>query len=143
MTPYPHALILIVDDDEANLKYLTRLLHSAGYTDLVTTTDSQTVLATFSDINPDLLILDLMMPGLDGYEVMDALRPIIAAQPVPTGVLILTADDTAKDRCWARGDRNFMTKPTDSRELLSRVGNLVEIRMLGTALHRMRAQHHA
>jgi putative two-component system response regulator len=129
------ARILIVDDEEANVRLLERALAQEGYTSLSSTTDSRQVLALFAERQPDLLMLDLRMPHLDGFAVMESLyREIPDAVEVP--ILILTADDTPenKRKALAAGARDFLTKPLDLAEVLARVQNLLEIRFLRSRL---------
>jgi DNA-binding response OmpR family regulator len=125
------ARILIVDDEEANVRLLERTLAQEGYTSLSSTTDSRQVLTLFAELQPDLLVLDLRMPYLDGFAVMESLfHEIPDAAEVP--ILILTADDTPdnKRRALSAGARDFLTKPLDLAEVLARVANLLEIRLL-------------
>src|SRR5579872_926750 len=98
------ARILIVDDVEANVRLLERILRQAGYAHLRTVTDARQVLPLYAEWHPDLLLLDLMMPHLDGFAIMDALRPLIpSGQYFP--ILVLTSDATpeAKRRALAGG----------------------------------------
>src|SRR5205807_1918678 len=130
-SPLTGARILIVDDQEANTRLLEPLLGRAGYTRLKTTNHSREVPAMYAEFQPDLILLDLVMPGLDGFGVMDALRPLIpAATYLP--VLVLTADITpeAKQRALASGAKDFLTKPFDPTEVLLRIRNLLDTRLL-------------
>ena len=129
------ARILIVDDEPVNVRLLERMLLSAGYSALRCTTDSREVATLVDDFQPDLLMLDLHMPHLDGFAVLDALR----ASHVPGDrcpVLVLTADNTvqAKHRALASGARDFLVKPFDRTETLARTRNLLESRLLHHAL---------
>jgi putative two-component system response regulator len=129
------AQILIVDDEEANVRLLERTLAQEGYTRLNSTTDSRQVLDLFVERQPDLLLLDLRMPHVDGFAVMESLyREVPDAAEVP--ILILTADDTpdTKRKALAAGARDFLTKPLDLAEVLARVQNLLEIRFLRARL---------
>jgi class 3 adenylate cyclase/CheY-like chemotaxis protein len=123
--------ILMVDDEEANLLVLDRLLRRSGYENLVATTDPRRVLDLFLAEQPDLVLLDLSMPYLDGFEVMQQLQ----ARMQPGGylpILVLTADVTpeAMKRALAMGARDFITKPFDPTEVLLRIRNLLETRAL-------------
>jgi signal transduction histidine kinase len=123
--------ILIVDDDAANVLLLERMLSRAGYHFLTSTTDSREALRLFRENTSDLILLDLMMPHMDGYAVMEQLfgeLPDDAFIPV----LVLTADVTpaALRRALAAGAKDFLTKPFDQTELLLRVKNLLETRFL-------------
>ncbi len=125
------AMILIVDDEQANVHLMERLLTRAGYTNLAGATDSRRVLSLYASRQPDLILLDLHMPHLDGFAVMEQLAP-----QVPAGsylpILVLTADVTAavKERALALGAKDFLTKPFDVVEVLLRIRNLLETRLL-------------
>jgi class 3 adenylate cyclase/CheY-like chemotaxis protein len=123
--------ILMVDDEEANLLVLDRLLRRNGYHELIPTTDPRKALDLFISEQPDLVLLDLSMPYLDGFEVMQQLQ----ARMQPGGylpILVLTADVTpeAMKRALAMGARDFVTKPFDPTEVLLRIRNLLETRAL-------------
>ncbi len=117
--------ILIVDDQPANIQFLERLLEMAGYTDFLSTTDPRQVLPLFSKFQPDLILLDLMMPQLDGYSVMQQISPRI-----PEGgylpILMLTAETNAevKQKALSMGAKDFLTKPLDAVEVLLRIKSL-------------------
>ncbi|MGH2941321.1 MAG: HD-GYP domain-containing protein [Solirubrobacteraceae bacterium] len=122
--------ILAVDDEESNLLLLQRILERDGYTRVHVTPDPSRVPGMFVDLEPDLLLLDLHMPGIDGFELMDRLRPLTEAGTAP--ILVLTADatDETKRRALSAGARDFLTKPLDRIELLLRVRNLLEVKAL-------------
>ena len=123
--------ILIVDDQEANVMLLERLLQTAGYTNFLSTNDPRQVLPMFGKFQPDLILLDLMMPHLDGYAVMQQIGP-----RVPEGeylpILVLTAEVNAeaKQRALTTGAKDFLNKPIDATEVLLRIRNLLETRHL-------------
>jgi response regulator RpfG family c-di-GMP phosphodiesterase len=123
--------ILIVDDQEANVLLLESLLLREGYNNLLTTTDPRECLVLFETFQPDLLLLDLHMPHLDGFQVMEQLRPLIPPHSY-LPVLVLTADVTpeVKQRALARGASDFLTKPFDTTEVLLRLRNLLQTRQL-------------
>jgi signal transduction histidine kinase len=129
------ARILIADDEPANVRLLERLLSQAGYTNIRATTDSRQVRTLFEEFQPDLILLDLMMPHLDGVAVMEQL-PIAAVEYLP--VLVLTADVTAqgKERALTAGAKDFLTKPFDRTEVLLRIKNLLDTRFLYRELER-------
>jgi len=123
--------ILIVDDEEANVRLLERILGRATQAELRSTTDSRTVTSLFTEFKPDLVLLDLRMPHLDGFGVLDGLRPLIPADSyVP--ILVLTADITpeAKLKALSSGAKDFLTKPFDPTEVQLRINNLLETRAL-------------
>lgn len=125
------AKILIVDDQDANLHLLKSILKKANYTNVMTISDPREVLHSFSMLQPDLILLDLMMPYLNGFEVMELLRPLIAQEDY-LPILVLTADITpkVKHKALSSGAHDFLTKPLDTAEVLLRVGNLLKTRFL-------------
>ena len=130
--------ILIVDDLPANLRLLEDLLGREGFSNLVSTTEPEQALQLHTAFDPDLVLLDLMMPGMNGYAVLEQLermRPPHEFRPV----LVLTADATsqAKRRALSLGAKDFLTKPFDSVEAMLRVWNLLETRMLHKRLRRL------
>lgn len=126
--------ILVVDDQPANVILLERLLGRWGYQSVVTTTHPRDVVALCEQHEPDIVLLDLAMPELDGFAVLAALKPWREAD-VPLPVIVLTADITveSKRRALASGARDFLTKPFDHDEVRLRVGNLLETRRLQLA----------
>ncbi|HEY3228651.1 MAG TPA: response regulator, partial [Roseiflexaceae bacterium] len=125
------AKILIVDDQAANVSLLKRFLEREGYTNVRSTLDSRQTLALYADLAPDLILLDLLMPHMDGFAVLEQLRPVIPADTY-LPILVLTADITveAKQRALANGAKDFLTKPLDLVEVLLRIKNLLEARFL-------------
>jgi putative two-component system response regulator len=127
--------ILIVDDEEPNVKLLERMLGRVTPAKLLSTTDSRTVTALYTEFKPDLILLDLRMPHMDGFAVLDALRPLIPRDAyVP--ILVLTADVTpaAKQHALSSGAKDFLTKPFDPAEIALRITNLLDTRALHVEL---------
>jgi putative two-component system response regulator len=130
-----HALramrLLAVDDNEQNLELVEQLLEEAGYTNVIGTRDPQAVPDLCASWNPDLVLLDLHMPGLTGYQLLAVIRPLLE-EPESLPVLVLTADITpeARHRALSLGARDFVNKPIDETELLLRVHNLLQVRHL-------------
>lgn len=124
-----NSCILIVDDELANVKLLERMLSVAGYKNIVCTQESQQALQLCKDHKPDLILLDLNMPELDGYEVMEQLKEAFGLELFP--ILVLTAQHAQnfRQRALESGARDYVTKPFDVKELLSRVRNLLEVQM--------------
>lgn len=125
------ARILVVDDDPANIQLLEHILEPEGYRALITTTDPTEALDLSHEHAPDLVLLDLMMPGIDGFEVLEALQEQANGDSF-LPVLILTSDHThgAKRRALASGAKDFLTKPLSPPEVRLRVRNLLETRSL-------------
>lgn len=123
--------ILIVDDEDANVRVLERLLDRAGYQNLRSTSDPREVEDIFLEYDPDLILLDLHMPHLDGFAVMEMLREHIGPETyLPILVLTGDPDREVKERALSAGARDFVTKPFDSTEVLLRIQNLLETRCL-------------
>ncbi|MDQ3991903.1 MAG: response regulator [Actinomycetota bacterium] len=131
------ARILIVDDQEANVFLLSRILGDAGYHDIVSTTEPRQVVRLFEEQRPDLVLLDLRMPDMDGYAVLEQLGNANAnGSYVP--ILVLTADASAeaRERALSIGAKDFLTKPFDLVEVTLRIRNLLETRFLTRELLR-------
>ncbi|MCX6150329.1 MAG: ATP-binding protein [Ignavibacteriales bacterium] len=126
-----NANILIVDDQQANLDVLTGLLDAKGFTNYTTTKDPTQVICLFEEFNPDLILLDLNMPHLTGFEVMMQLKVLIPANTY-FPILVLTADITPESRqkALAGGASDFLTKPFDLIEVDLRIKNLLNARYL-------------
>src|SRR2546425_11437363 len=125
------ARILVVDDQEGNVLLLNRILERAGYTNVVSTTDAREALPLFRSSQPDLIVLDLHMPHLDGYEIMEHLA-IEVPEETYLPILVLTSDATpeAMHRALSMGARDFLHKPFDGLEVVLRIRNLLETRFL-------------
>ncbi len=125
-----NAKVLIVDDQDANLRLLERILKQGGFNWYRSISDSRQVIAAYQEFQPDLVLLDLMMPHLDGLAILELLRPLVKDIYLP--VLVLTADVTPEARRHAlnAGAKDFLTKPLDVVEVLLRVKNLLETRIL-------------
>lgn len=131
----PSARILMVDDEEANLQLLRRILEPDGFSDIRSTTDSAEVLSLCLADPPDLILLDILMPEKDGYQVLSELREHMGAEEY-LPVLILTSDHSAeaKRQSLSAGAQDFLTKPLSPTEVRLRVRNLLETRFLHLAL---------
>lgn len=120
--------ILVVDDRRANVELLCEMLRAAGYTSVASTTNPFEVYELHRDNRYDLILLDLMMPGMDGFQVMEALHKIETDSYVP--VLVITAQPAHKLRALAAGARDFVAKPFDLVEVKTRIHNMLEVRLL-------------
>ena len=123
-----HARILIVDDQEANVRLLEQMLRSAGYACITSTMDPRAVSALHRDHHYDLILLDLQMPGMDGFQVMEGLKEIETDSYLP--VLVITAQPGHKLRALASGAKDFISKPLDLVEVKTRIHNMLEVRLL-------------
>jgi signal transduction histidine kinase len=131
------ARILVVDDEPANVDLLARVLAGAGYTNVEGTTDPRRVLDRYRAYAPDLILLDLLMPHLDGVAVLQQLRREIP-QGVYLPVIVVTGDlaSETRRRALGAGATDFLTKPFDRAEVLLRIANVLETRRLYLELER-------
>jgi PAS domain S-box-containing protein len=120
--------ILIVDDQAANVSLLEKMLRGAGYVSIESTTDPNKVCELHRKNRYDLILLDLQMPGLDGFQVMEGLKEIENGGYL--SVLVITAQPDHKLRALKAGAKDFVSKPFDFAEVLMRVHNLLEVRLL-------------
>ena len=130
-----NARILIVDDQASNVFLLEDMLHAAGYTQVFSTQDPTTVCALHRRQPFDLILLDLQMPVMDGFQVMEGLKANSGDDYLP--VLVITAQPGHKLRALQAGAKDFVSKPFDLVEVKTRIHNLVEVRLLYQRL----AQH--
>ena len=130
-----NASILIVDDQAANVQLLEALLGEAGYTAVSATMDAFEVRALHEKNHFDLILLDLKMPGMDGFQVMEALKKDNVAGYL--SVIVLTAEPGHKLRALQAGAKDFISKPFDLVEVKTRIHNMLEIRLC----HRRIEQH--
>lgn len=129
------ARLLLVDDETSNVRLLERILRRAGYSDVRGTVDSRHTRRLVGEFKPDLILLDLHMPHMDGCAVLKQLAPhVMGAGYIP--VVMLTADATpeAKRGALSLGAKDFVAKPFDASEVLPRIRNLLETRLLYRAL---------
>ena len=127
---FRHARILIVDDEPANVEVLVRLLERAGFTRIESTNDPREAASLYVRVRPDLILLDLHMPHMDGLMVMDELNALAEASYLP--ILMLTGDMSpeARREAMSRGAKDFVNKPFHSDEVLLRIRTLLETRFL-------------
>lgn len=125
--------VLIVDDQEANVILLEQILQREGYQNISTTMQPQKVFALHQYHSYDLILLDLQMPVMDGFAVMEELKQIEKEDYLP--VLVITAQPDHKIRALHAGAEDFISKPFEMAEVLVRVHNLLKIRLLNKALH--------
>ncbi len=123
-----NANVLIVDDQEANVSLLTQLLHEAGYTHVAATMNPAEVCALHRKNRYDLILLDLQMPVMDGFQVMEGLKTNAADSYLP--VLVITAQPGHKLRALQVGARDFISKPFDLVEVRTRIHSMLEVRLL-------------
>ena len=122
------ASILVVDDQKANVMLLERMLQKAGYARVTSTMDPTQVCELHRNNRYDLILLDLQMPSMDGFAVMEGLKEIEAGSYLP--VLVTTAQPDHKLRALEAGAKDFVSKPFDLAEVLIRVYNMLEVRLL-------------
>lgn len=125
------ASILIVDDQQSNIDILVNFLELQGLSNIRTITDPRKVIEEVNRFNPDIILLDLMMPYLSGYELLELLKTSIPSETY-LPILVLTADisNSAKQKALTAGAKDFVTKPFDLVEVGLRINNLLETRFL-------------
>ncbi len=123
-----NARILVVDDQQVNVSLLAEMLASAGYTQVSTTLDPRVVCGMHRATPFDLILLDLQLPGMDGFQVMEGLKASGTDSYLP--VLVITAQPGHKLRALHAGAKDFVSKPFDMVEVKARIHNLIEIRLL-------------
>jgi cyclic di-GMP phosphodiesterase len=125
------ARIMVVDDRKANVLLIERILARAGYVNVASTTDSRTAVQLFVEFSPDVVLLDLHMPHLDGLALLKELQPLITPQCY-LPIVVLTADETPelRNRALLLGAKDFLVKPFDPTEVALRIKNLIETRRL-------------
>jgi CheY-like chemotaxis protein len=122
------ASILIVDDQESNVSLLEQLLSAAGYTHVTSTMNPYGVGALHRQNNYDLILLDLRMAGMDGFQVMAVLKTNQSESYLPG--IVLTAEPEHKLRALQAGAKDFISKPFDLIEVKTRIHNMLEVRLL-------------
>jgi CheY-like chemotaxis protein len=123
-----NANVLIVDDQESNVQLLEEILKEAGYTRVSSTMDPHAVAALHREHRYDLILLELKMPGMDGFQVMENLKAIETEGYIP--LLVITAEPGHKLRALQSGAKDFVSKPFDLVEVKTRIHNMLEVRLL-------------
>ncbi len=116
-------MILTVDDDQLNIKLLGYMLSDRGYS-VQTATNGMDALASVSAQRPDLILLDVMMPTMDGFEVLERLKGDAATRSIPVVMLTSLSDDSSRARGASLGAIHFLSKPTQRKELLAIVDEI-------------------
>jgi len=129
------AKVLVVDDQELNVRVLQRTLRDAGYVSVSSTMDPSAVRDLCLENRYDLILLDLQMPGMDGFQVMERLKEIETEDHPP--VLVITADPGHKLRALKAGAKDFVSKPFDLGEVVVRIHNMLEVRLLHVETKRL------
>jgi len=124
------AKILIVDDQRPNVELLEMILELAGYNDVTGITDPRLVQDLYLERRFDLILLDIRMPHLDGFQVMEQLSTVVGDDYLPVLVLTAEKEEETRFRAFELGAKDFITKPFDQTEVLNRIHNMLEVRML-------------
>lgn len=127
------AKILIVDDQPANVTLIEKMLDIDGYINVISTTDPTQVEGIYLEQNSDLVLLDLNMPEMDGYQVLSKIREVDPDYP-PIIVLTAQSDRESRIKALDLGARDFLAKPFDRVELMTRIRNMLEVRIMTTAM---------
>jgi len=133
-----NAKVLVVDDQQSHVLLLERMLRDAGYTSVDSTMDSREVCRLHHKNHYAAILLDLKMPGMDGFQVMEGLKEAEPDGDCP--VLVITAEPGQKLRALRAGARDFVSKPLDLPEVLIRVHNMIEVRLLHQETQLLRDQ---
>lgn len=120
--------VLIVDDQQASVRLLERMLRGAGYASIASTRDPREVCELHRKNRYDLILLDLQMPGMDGFRVLEGLKEV--ERDSDLSVLVMTAHPGHKERALQAGAKDFISKPFNAVEVLARVYNMLELRLL-------------
>ena len=136
---FPKMKILIIDDEPLNVALLEDMLAAAGYRHFRSVTDSRAALDTCDSFAPDLILLDLMMPHVDGFAILQSLRSTGNEAFLPVIVLTADANGETKRAALGAGATDFLLKPFDHLEVLLRIANLLEMRRLHIQLDTQRA----
>ncbi|MDD5578962.1 MAG: response regulator [Methylobacter sp.] len=123
-----NASILIVDDQPSNVLLLEEMLQQASYTNIESTTNPNEVCRLYHTNRYDLILLDLLMPGKDGFQVMEELKGLEPHSYLP--ILVITAQPDQKLRALQSGAKDFVSKPFDLVEVQTRIHNMIEVRLL-------------
>jgi len=134
-TDHGEASILIIDDEPANLKLLNKMLRFMGYNKLCLIQDPREVLKQYQQCRPDLILLDINMPHMDGFDVLSQLKAL--NDPLLPPIVVLTAQTGRKYklRALTEGARDFISKPFDQTELQARVRNLLDVHLAHRLIH--------
>jgi putative two-component system response regulator len=134
-----HANILIVDDEPANVRLLESMLRMEGYVNLTSLRDPRSVLKQYQAQRFDIILLDINMPHLDGFQVMAQLRTLNLESYIPILVLTAQADTATRLRALEAGAKDFVSKPFIRQEVLTRIRNILEVRL---AHNYLKTQNH-
>ena len=129
-TVYARMKILVIDDEPFNVALLEGMLADSGYTRVKSVTDSRLAMEACVSFDPDLVLLDLMMPHVDGFAILESIRAAAAETFLPVVVLTADANEATKLRALRAGATDFLLKPFDQLEVLLRINNLLETRRL-------------
>lgn len=121
-------LIMVIDDEPINIKVVCRLLQMEGYTNFITNTDPAQAVDLIATERPDLVLLDLMMPGISGVDILNDVRALPSLRPIPIVILTAATDRESRLGALEAGATDFITKPVDPSELSPRVKNILAVK---------------
>jgi len=122
--------ILIIDDEAGNVQIFERILRGAGFKNITSITDSRKAVETYEKFKPDLVLLDLKMPNMDGFDVMAALKKVEVETYLPILVLTAQRDQVTRLKALESGAKDFISKPFEMTEAITRVRNMLEVSLL-------------
>ena len=134
---FKKARILIIDDLISNIELLETILYSSGYLNITSSNKPQEIVELYQTFKPDLILLDLMMPEMNGFEVMEVLKKMVPVKSY-LPILVITADASkeTKEKALGAGAKDFITKPFDINEIKLRINNLLETRFLHSKIEK-------
>ncbi len=138
---HPKMKILVIDDEPLNIALLEDMLAGCGYSRVQSLSDSRLALQTCETWTPDIVLLDLMMPYVDGLAVLESVRASMRDVFLPIIVLTADANEETKRRALRAGATDFLLKPFDELEVLLRINNMLEMRRLHLQLDMQRAAY--
>jgi len=121
--------ILLIDDEPLNIKLLEKYLKQTGYKNILSTQNSAIAVELYSQYQPDLVLLDLNMPTMDGFQILECLQRIETKSYVPVMVLTANTDDESRLRALEAGAKDFINKPFSKIEVMTRIRNMLEVRV--------------
>ena len=127
--------ILIIDDEEGNIRVLERLLRGANFNNIKSISDSRLAVEAYESFRPDMVMLDLKMPHLDGFQVMGELNRVKQDMYLPILVLTAQREHSTRLKALEAGAKDFLTKPFELAEALTRVSNMLEVKLLNNQIH--------
>ena len=130
-----NAQILIIDDQKLYIRLLEEILETAGYLNIDSTSNPREAVVTYEELNPDIVLLDLKMPHIDGFQIMREIRKLVSSNRAPILILSEEKDQEIRLKALEAGAADFLTKPFESIEVIIRIRNMIATRLLQKKIH--------